>query len=124
MDEWKEIKGFEGCYQINRIGQVRSMRDTRRSKKGFILAERKDKDGYVEYKLMVNGQYYFRKAHRLVAQAFIPNPNNLETVNHKNGDKADNRVSNLEWMSRRNNALHSLYVLGNIKRGSRRSPTK
>lgn len=122
MDEWIDIRGFEGYYQINRNGLVRSMRNTHRSKRGFILKERKDSYGYVEYKLMIDGQYYFRKAHRLVAQAFIPNPKNLETVNHKNGNKNDNRVENLEWMSRGDNARHSLYVLGNLKKGSQDPP--
>ena len=59
----------------------------------------KDKDGYYTIKLWKNGKGYFKRVNRLVAQAFIPNPNNYECVNHKNEVRQDNRVENLEWCS-------------------------
>ena len=119
---WKDVSGFEGYYQVSNFGDVKRMKSNRRSKKGFILKHRLDNHGYVEYKLSKNNQYFFRKAHRLVAQAFIPNPDNLYTVNHKNGIKTDNRVENLEWMSLKDNALHSLYVLRNIDKIKEKRP--
>lgn len=62
--------------------------------------------GYLQVKLSKGGKWYYRRVHRLVAEAFIPNPNNLPQVNHINGDKTKNEVDNLEWISNKNNTQH------------------
>lgn len=90
---WKRIKGFEDSYLISEDGQVWSIRSEK------FLKPRIDRYGYEAVVLSVCGIPHYKTVHRLVAQAFIPNPNNLPTVNHINEDKRDNRVANLEWMS-------------------------
>lgn len=89
---WKDIEGFEGKYQISSMGRVKSLERFRKSKLGSlafvnekILKGKIDKDGYVEYALCTgkHKQAKYYRAHRLVATAFIPNPNNYLIVNHK-----------------------------------------
>ena len=85
---WISIKGYEDSYEISNLGRVKSLISN-----GLILKQSKDKDGYHVVSLKRKS---FR-VHRLVATAFIPNPNNLEQVNHKDEDKSNNTVDNLEW---------------------------
>jgi len=102
---WQEIKDFED-YLISDNGEVYS------KKSNNLLKPRHTKDGYVYYRLSKPGgiQKDF-KAHRLVALAYVENPNNLETVNHIDGDKTNNHYSNLEWMNRSDQLQHA-YDLG------------
>ena len=93
---WKDIKGYEGIYQVSSHGRVRSLKYS----KERILKPRKDKGGYKQVELCRDGKGKTYRVHRLVAEAFIPNPNNLPCVNHKIDDyehRSDNRVENLEW---------------------------
>ena len=109
MEKWVPIKGFEGRYEISSLGNLRSvppMSKKIRMRKTFL-----DKDGYVGCSLRGDGKYYTKKIHRLVAEAFIPNSENKPEINHINGDKADNRVDNLEWATRREQNLHKIRVL-------------
>ena len=76
------------------------------------LKPNKNEDGYYKVKLRKDGKTYNKFVHRLIAETFIPNPENKPEVNHKNGIKTDNRVSNLEWCSRSENMKHSYKVLG------------
>lgn len=99
MEEWKDIEGFEGLYQISNEGRVKSLGNNK-SRKEKILKCRKTKGGYLLAQLCNDGKRTFKLVHRLVAQTFIPNPNNLLEVNHKDECKTNNHVENLEWCDR------------------------
>lgn len=110
-EEWRDIKGFEGVYQISNFGNVKTLNRVTylgRNKKSTRIEKeciRKiyRKATYLRINLM--GKYY--SIHRLVAEAFIENKNGCKYVNHKNGDKHDNIVSNLEWVSHSENMKHA-----------------
>ena len=99
MDKWKAIAGYEGLYEVSDLGRVKSLKYG----KERILKPRKHTNGYLHVCLYKDGKVEQPKIHRLVADAFIPNPNNLETVNHKDEVKTNNTVTNLEWMSIKDN---------------------
>ena len=88
--------GYEGKYQVSNDGKVRSL-NYKRTGKTKILKQNTNKDGYKTLLLCKNGKVKAYYIHRLVAQAFIPNPNNYLIVNHKDENPANNHVSNLEW---------------------------
>lgn len=104
---YKVIKGYDGIYEVNELGQVRSIdrivecKDGSISKrKGKELKPAMNQDGYAFVQLSKNGITKMRKVHRLVAGAFIPNPDNLPQIHHINHDRKDNRVCNLKWVTR------------------------
>lgn len=90
---FKDIEGYEGVYQISNLGNVKSLKYG----KERILKPKKDVGGYLRVTLCKEGKLKHYKIHRLVAEAFIVNPNNLPQLNHKDEDKTNNRVENLEW---------------------------
>lgn len=110
QEEWKDVKGFEGIYQVSSYGRVRSLsrlihyKNYDRNYKGRILKPCKTVYGYLQVSLrnVVKGNYK-APVHQLVAQAFIPNPRHYSEVHHKDYDKTNNRVENLMWCSRRFN---------------------
>ena len=96
-EEWRDIKGYEGKYQVSNLGRVKSLKDSKENYREKILSNSTDKRGYSNVNLYKNGKRNYFKVHRLVAEAFIPNPNNYPQVNHKDENKTNNCVSNLEW---------------------------
>lgn len=112
-EQWKEIPEFNGAYQISSYGRLKSVERTVKHPQGScvlkekILSEVVNKRGYIEYQITHNGNHYSRKAHRLVAEAFIPNVNNLPQVNHIDAVKTNNHVENLEWCDNQHNILHA-----------------
>lgn len=106
MEEWKDIAGWEGVYQISSHGRIKSFKD---KKEGRILSNQNKTGGYFNVVLCQKGKRRLSiKIHRLVAIAFIPNPQNKPEVNHKDGNKQNNNEINLEWATRKENALHSI----------------
>lgn len=91
VEIWKDIVGFENLYKVSNLGNVK------RCSSGRILKQLNGMDGYKQVSLCKNGVPKTYLIHRLVSQAFIPNPNNLPCVNHKDENKTNNRVDNLEW---------------------------
>ena len=91
---WADIPGYNGMYQISTMGRVRGRK---------ILKFDKTKDGYLLAQLRKDGKTHKHRVNRLVALAFIPNPNQLPQVNHKNENKKDNRAENLEWVTAKQN---------------------
>ena len=98
---WRAIKGYEDLYEVSNFGRVKSLF---RYKK--VLKPIKDTNGYLKVNLYKNGSHKFVNIHKLVANAFIDNPNNFKYINHKDEDKTNNRVDNLEWCSFYYNLLY------------------
>lgn len=103
---WKDIEGYEGLYQVSTHGRVKSVFRYHK-----ILKSRVKNNGYKYVQLYKNGTPYTYYIHRLVAQAFIPNPQNKPQVNHIDEDKENNRVENLEWCTRSENMNHGTAML-------------
>lgn len=101
---WKDIKGYEGLYQVSNLGRVYSY--PRNGTNGGIRTLT-NMNGYLRVPLKKNGTTFNAGVHRLVAEAFISNPENKPTVNHKDGDKLNNRVNNLEWATHKEQLTHS-----------------
>ena len=99
-EQWKIIKDFPN-YQVSSCGRIKN-------KKGIIMKPDNSNDGYLNIKLFNNGKRKGFRVHRLVAQTFIPNPNNYPHINHRNGIKTDNKICNLEWCTPLENNRHAL----------------
>ena len=105
MEEiWRDIEGYEGCYQVSNIGRVKSFK---RWAEGRILKPQRDVDSYFYVGLKGSERRNFKKVHRLVASAFISNPESKPQVNHKDGNKTNNIVNNLEWCTNSENQIHA-----------------
>lgn len=114
---WKDIEGYEGLYQVSNMGRVRSLDRKSKSKnkwnsynasiKGRIRLCATSRMGYLRMRLCKDGVKQWYQLHQLVARAFIPNPDRKETVNHIDGNKKNNCVSNLEWATQAENNKHA-----------------
>lgn len=118
---WKDVKDYEGYYQVSNLGRVRSLdryikqknrykKQINRFIKGKLLTSSKDCNGYIHIILYKNKKYKIFRVHQLVAQTFIINPKNLPEVNHIDGNKENNCVDNLEWITRTENRLHAYRI--------------
>ena len=107
-EEWKDIEGYEGLYQISNKGRVKSLIPSNRSKNGkFILKLTKVKNFYYTVTLYKNGASSSKKVHRLVAEAFLPRIAGKDIVNHLDGNKRNNWITNLEWVTFGENLKHA-----------------
>lgn len=113
---WKDIPEYEGVYQISNLGNIRSLDRTIKDKnKTYLLHGKTLKQGLRNsYKVINLNKNATRKSyqiHRLVAEAFIPNPNNYNIVNHIDENPTNNNVNNLEWCNQKHNVNHSKYKM-------------
>lgn len=107
--EWRDVPGYEGLYQVSDTGLVLSL--PREGSGGKILRPDVTREGYHQARLCKGGEQKGWFVHRLVALAFLPNPDLKREVNHIDGDKGNNRVGNLEWATRSENQQHA-YDMG------------
>ena len=103
---WKPINNYIGLYEVSNTGKIKSLA-RRGNWKTHIMSPRKSKDNYRRITLCKHSQTKTYLIHRLVADAFIPNPNNLPCINHIDGNKTNNNVNNLEWCTKSENMLHA-----------------
>ena len=99
MEEWRDIQGYEGLYMVSNLGRVKSL-NYHRTGKERIMKPSDNGHGYLFVVLCKDGKDKNCRINRLVAQAFLPNPDNLPEVNHKDENKYNNCVENLEWCDR------------------------
>lgn len=114
IEIWKDIKGYEGFYKINKGGSVKSLKRYKKAKlnskslvRERIMKQQRTKDGYPVVTLTKDYHSKTMRVHRLVCETFTPNPFNKKEVNHINGIKTDNNVCNLEWVTRFENVKHA-----------------
>ena len=125
VEEWRDVQGYEGLYLISNLGQVQSLGRVRSQRNvyteitrvytGKILSQRIGKAGYQYVNLYSLDKRTTKKIHRLVAEAFLENPENKPQVNHIDGNKLNNTVTNLEWNTSKENIVHG-YNIGLIPR--------
>lgn len=111
---WKDIPGYEGKYQISNLGNVMSLHFKRSATNKKLLTPVDNNHGYFQVMLRDNGNDNRFRIHRLVAEAFVPNPENKPVVNHIDGNTKNNRADNLEWVTQRENIIHGCQY-GKIK---------
>lgn len=99
---WRTIKELNGLYKVSDKGLVK------KTKTNKLMTPKPNYKGYLRITFIIKGKRTILRVHRLVAQAFVPNPKNLPQVNHKNGIKTDNRADNLEWVTNEQNYEHAL----------------
>lgn len=120
MEElWKNIEGYEGRYQVSNMGRVKSIKPRGKDIEVFMSCC-PNAMGYPIVLLSKDGKKKTLLVHRLVAKAFIPNPNEFNLINHKNEIKTDNRAENLEWCDAKYNTEYSYRLHPNVKANGKR----
>ena len=115
---WKDVPGYEGLYQASIYGYVKSVdRVVPKGKKhvltpirGRVISPWIDRTGYLKVEMFKNGKCHKEKLHQIIARTFIPNPQNKETVNHKDENPLNNTVQNLEWMTNKENVNYGTRI--------------
>ena len=107
VEIWENIKNYEGKYQVSNMGNVKSL-NFNNTKRPAILVKKVNRRGYEYVCLSQYGKRSYSAVHRLVAEAFIPNPDNKEQINHIDGNKRNNSMYNLEWVSQSENINHAI----------------
>lgn len=108
-EKWKPVFGLEELYEVSSFGRVRTVRYRKGGhRKGYILKPKVMRDGYLYFRFTLNKKQIFRNAHRVVAMHFIENPKDKKEVNHKDCDKKNNRIDNLEWVTPKENVDHAV----------------
>ncbi len=122
MEVWKDIAGFEGCYEVSNLGNVKSLErrvlnngGMQRRHEKILKAHSDKRQGHKMVMLCKDGKTYPRLVHRLVAEAFIPNPDNKPVVDHIDTDATNNRVENLRWVTQQENCMNPLTRINNSK---------
>ena len=135
IEIWKDIVGFEGEFQVSNLGAVRSLtryvqqvnrwgQVVSRIQHGRVLKPKSDKNGYQHINGVMERKGSTVCVHRMVALAFIPNPENKPQVNHIDGEVKNNRVENLEWCTNSENHIHAFKVLGRKANGGPKKPVR
>ena len=99
---WRSIQGYEDFYEVSSFGRIRRLSDSK------IINPQTTEKGYLRVGLFQGNKRKWHKVHRLVAQTFIPNPENKPQINHKDFNKKNNRICNLEWVTNQENARYSM----------------
>lgn len=115
---WKPIKDYEGIYEVSSFGQIRRLHKDKRSSP-FKILKLDTLRGYKKAHLYKDGYGKPVQVHRLVAEAFIPNPNNLPCVNHKDEDPSNNHIDNLEWCDPKYNVNYGTGIARQVKKRSK-----
>lgn len=114
METWKDITGYEGLYQVSNYGRIKSLKRKKWNGNGYHIIEGKilkptiNNAGYYVVNLSKNGKKELVLVHRIVASEFLENENNLPVINHKDGNKLNNHVDNLEWTTYQHNNIHAI----------------
>lgn len=109
MEIWKDIKGYEGFYQASTLGRIKNI------KNGYITIGSTSRGSYLRKTLCKNNIKRYFLVHRIIAETFLENKQNKPTVNHKDGDRTNNKLSNLEWSTYQEQEYHKIYELNNGK---------
>jgi hypothetical protein len=127
VEIWKNIKDYEGHYQVSDLGRVKSL--AREDRRGCLIKERilkpsLDEDGYARVCLCKDGSQISHFVHKLVLLTFVLNPHNKPQINHKDGIKINNEVANLEWATAKENMVHKDIILNKNNRGENHGRVK
>lgn len=116
IEIWKDVRDFEGIYQVSNLGRIKSLNYRNTGKPGIITPMHRNCDKYLRIALSKKGKKEYRYLHRIVAEAFIPNPYNFPEVNHLDTNPRNCRLDNLEWCTRQQNLNHYLTRLNRSKK--------
>ena len=114
---WRNVVGYEGIYEVSNFGRVKSL--PRKFQPRERILTPCNRGEYLAVTLCMNGSEKLTSIHRLVAMAFIPNPNNYPQVNHKDEDKTNNHVNNLEWCTSKYNNTYGSRIKKSVKKQSK-----